>query len=86
MTESLVSNQATPTTIELVFDAVGVMIPVVTGFLVLFAGSVGKLWEREREKKDTQVAWKTAVLVAVIELLAMGFFAGAMALGIMLDG
>jgi Na+-driven multidrug efflux pump len=76
------SNQAVPTTVELVFHAVGVMIPVVTGFLVLFAGSVGKLRERSRKEKDARVVWKTAVLVALIELLAIGFFAGAMALGI----
>ena len=33
--------------IELLFEAVKIMIPVVTGFTVLFGGSLGRLWERK---------------------------------------
>ena len=72
-------------TVKLIFDAVKVMIPVLTGFLVVFVGAVGKLWDMSRKppgSEDIRISWVTAGLVVVVGVWGLGFWAGAMEFGI----
>jgi hypothetical protein len=74
---------ATPTkpTVELVFQAVSVMVPVVTGYLILFVGAMGRLWELSSERR-LRLAWRFAGFTVIAGLLSLGCWAGAMAGGI----
>ena len=49
--------------VSLIFDATKVMIPVITGFTVLFAGSVGKIWQLRHENKPLHIVWWLVGLV-----------------------
>lgn len=50
--------------VNLVFDAAKIMVPVVTGFAVLFAGSVGKLWQAGQPiGRSTIARWLTRIAV-----------------------
>ena len=58
-------------TIALLKDAVSIMIPVITGFVVLFSGSMGKLWDTARSKSAGPISWTLAgisLLLAVVSL------------------
>ena len=58
-------------TIALLKDAVSIMIPVITGFVVLFSGSMGKLWDMARSKSAGPIPWTLAgisLLLAVVSL------------------
>ena len=66
--------------VSLVFDASKTMVPVVTGFAVLFAGSLGKLWQMGQANGRSTIAWWRASIAVALTLLSLGFFAGAMAL------
>lgn len=59
-------------TVKLIFQAMNVMIPVVTGFLVLFVGSIGKLWHIHRSDNKIRIAWKTASIVVLISRTCLG--------------
>lgn len=58
-------------TIALLKDAVSIMIPVITGFVLLFCGSMGRLWDTARSKSAGPVSWTLAgisLLLAVVSL------------------
>ena len=65
---------------RLIMEAVKTMIPVITGFLVLFVGGLGKAWELSRG----QQAWRVPVWVAsgpvLAGIMALGCYASSMAL------
>jgi hypothetical protein len=65
-------------------EAAQTMIPVITGFLVLFVGGLGKVFELSR---GDQHAWRVSVWSAsapiVAGIIALGCYASAMALAIM---
>ncbi len=64
--------------IYLLFDAGKLMIPVVTGFIVLFGGSLGQLWI----KGKTQFSLfqrSLIVLTMFLGLSSLGVWTGAMA-------
>ena len=67
--------------VSLVFDAAKIMVPVVTGFAVLFAGSVGTV-----SRMGRSISWWPARTAVALTLLSLGFFAGAMALADELSG
>jgi len=57
--------------VALLKDAVSIMIPVITGFVVLFCGSMGRLWDTARSKSGGPVSWTLAgisLLLAVVSL------------------
>jgi hypothetical protein len=65
-------------TSKLLFEAVKVMIPVLTGFLTVYAVGIGKLWDR----RNTPVQRFDLMWLAVISSLAFlsfGFWALTMA-------
>ena len=65
--------------VSLVFDAAKTMVPVVTGFAVLFAGSLGKLWQMRQATDGPTIPWSRASIAVLLAILSLGFFAGAMA-------
>ncbi|NEP16130.1 MAG: hypothetical protein F6J97_04410 [Leptolyngbya sp. SIO4C1] len=75
-------NSDAPHTVDLIFQAVSVMVPVVTGYLLLFVGAMGKLWELSMQKR-LKVAWRLAGYTLLAGVLSLGCWAGAMAGGIM---
>jgi hypothetical protein len=70
-----------PHTVELIFRAVNVMLPVVTGYLVLFVGAIGKLWQLS-EEYNLIIRWNMANFTIITGIFSLGCFAGAMAFGI----
>lgn len=80
-TEEMSTTPTTPT-IELVFQAVNVMVPVVTGYLILFVGAIGRLWELSSER-SLRLNWRFAGFTVITGILSLGCWAGAMAFGIM---
>lgn len=71
-----------PNPVELIFRAVNVMLTVVTGYLVLFVGAMGRLWELSEEHRLT-IDWNLASLTIITGVFSLGCWAGAMAFGIM---
>jgi hypothetical protein len=63
----------TSQTINLLKDAVSIMIPVITGFVVLFGVSIGKLWQTSDASKRASYPWcnaGVAIFFALISLFA----------------
>lgn len=63
----------TSQTINLLKDAVSIMIPVITGFVVLFGVSIGKLWQTSNSSKRASYPWcnaGVAIFIALISLFA----------------
>ena len=68
-------------TINLIFEAVGIMVPVITGYLVVFVGGVGTLWEVST-KRFVKINWRLVCVTLLLGLLSLGTFAGAMHFGL----
>ncbi|MBE9067188.1 hypothetical protein IQ260_11025 [Leptolyngbya cf. ectocarpi LEGE 11479] len=68
-------------TIDLIFEAVGIMVPVITGYLVVFVGGVGTLWEIST-KRLVKINWRLVGVTLLLGLLSLGTFAGAMHFGL----
>jgi hypothetical protein len=45
-------------TVGIIKDSVSLMIPVLTGFILLFGGALGKLWERPRLASAGTISWR----------------------------
>ena len=75
-------TQSSVETVELVFQVVSIMVPVVTGYLVLFVGAIGRLWELSRDRQ-LRLAWRFIGFTVVAGVLSLICWAGAMATGIM---
>ena len=77
---AVLAQYAGEATARLVMEAVKTMIPVITGFLVLYVGGLGKAWELGR----SQQVWKVPVWGAsapiLAGILALGCYASSMAL------
>jgi hypothetical protein len=59
--------------ISLLKDAVSIMIPVITGFVVLFGASIGKLWQTTDASRRASYPWLNAgvaIFFAFISLFA----------------
>ena len=69
-------------TVDLFFQAVNVMIPVVTGFLILFMGAVGTLWQMSTAERPLRIAWRWIYATVIFGVLSFGFFAWSMHYGI----
>lgn len=68
-------------TVDLVFQAVSIMIPVVTSYLVLFVGAIGALWDMS-SRRPVKFNWRMASGTIGTGTFALGLFAGAMHFGI----
>ncbi len=68
-------------TTKLLFDAVKVMIPVLTGFLTVYAAGIGKLWEK-RSTAIERFDLKWLLIISVLVLLSFGCWALTMAAAI----
>ena len=79
---SATSTQSSVETVELIFQVVSIMVPVVTGYLVLFVGAIGRLWELSSERQ-LRLAWRFISFTVVAGVLSLACWAGAMATGIM---
>jgi hypothetical protein len=66
--------------VKLLFDATKTMIPVITGFLVFFAGTLGTPWIGVNVAREHLVTIGT---VALLGLGALGFWTGTMPFCIM---
>ena len=70
-------SDAHTVTIDLVFRAVGIMVPVVATYLVVFIGGVGTLWEVST-KRFVKISWLWVSITLAIGLLSLGIFAAAL--------
>lgn len=64
-------------TAEFILEIVKVMVPVLTGLLVLVAKGVGTLWERKQKLTANDFIFVSAI--AVFGFLSFGCWAGALA-------
>ena len=68
-------------TTKLLFGAVNVMIPILTAFLTIYAGGIGKIWMKPEWKFNrSDIFWNIAV--STFALLAFGSWALTLAGGI----
>ena len=67
--------------IGLLKDFVSLLVPIVTGYLVLFSGSIGKLWlEHKSDLIHVRVIILLAGLSVVVGLLSISILMGTMSL------
>ena len=59
--------------INYLFESCKIMIPVVTGFIVLFGGSIGRLWESGKD-----VEWRWAGWTLILSIISLGLWSGTM--------
>lgn len=68
MNETDLSTQETAA-VNMLFEAAKLMIPVVTGFLVLFGGILGQLWEKQSTMlQEHRLLAATPVIFGVLSL------------------
>lgn len=66
-------------TLQLLKDAISIMIPVVTGFVALFGATLGKIWEWNRGRDHRQEAsWRLAAATFGAAVLSLWTCFGAM--------
>jgi hypothetical protein len=58
------------------FEAAQIMIPVITGYLVIVVGSIGKVWEKRKELSD--IRWRYLIHSTLLGLGALGFWIGVL--------
>jgi hypothetical protein len=71
-------DQFSPSQIEaikLLYESAKTFIPVVTGYLVLFSGSIGYLWKDERHAL-TQPLTKNAGATIILGIASLGVWSG----------
>jgi hypothetical protein len=61
--------------IRLLYESAKTFIPVVTGFLVVFSGSLGYIWRDERKILSASLA-KHAGLTIALGILSLGVWSG----------
>lgn len=71
-------NSGTLAAAELLFDAMKVMVPVVTGFATFFVGGAAKVWSN-----CSQGTRRWAAVTVVLALLSLGMWSGVMPFVIM---
>lgn len=64
--------------INLIKDGVSIMIPVVTGFIVLFGGSLGKQWQMAKSFPDSHIPWRIAGVSMCFALISLYICFGTM--------
>ncbi len=69
-------------TISLLLDITKVMIPVITGFILLFGGTIGKLWEFQRRDVPLKIDWGLVAVSLLSALISLSFFVGVMYLSV----
>ena len=69
-------------TIQLLLDATSIMIPVVTGFILFFGASIGKLWELKQSNSSLRVSWPLVACVFIASIASLTFFVGVAFLAI----
>ncbi len=67
--------------VDLMFQATNVMMPIITGYLVLFVGAIGTLWDMSNNR-PVRIDWRLVGTTLFIGILALGFFASTMHFGI----
>lgn len=67
-------------TIGLIKDAVSIMIPVITGFIVLFGAALGKLWDKKRADTTMIFSWAPSIISVLCSVLSLWLCFGAMGL------
>lgn len=67
-------------TIGLIKDAVSIMIPVITGFIVLVGASLGKLWDKTRVDTTIIIYWIPSIILILCSVLSLWLCFGAMGL------
>ncbi len=68
--------------IKFLFEATKVMIPVITGFIVFFGGSITRLWDPQRTDRSALIHWSSARAAVILAVLALGLWTGVMAFSI----
>jgi hypothetical protein len=58
-------------TINILKDAVSIMIPVITGFVGLFGISIGKLWQTAAASKRASYPWRIAGVAIFTALISL---------------
>jgi hypothetical protein len=67
--------------INLVKDFVTILVPVVTGYIVLFSGSIGKLWlEHRKDLMKTNLVPIFAGMSIIMGMVSISFCMGVMSL------
>ncbi len=61
---------------RLLFDAAEIMVPVITGYLILVVGSVGKIWEKRNELP--RIRWKLLIHSLLLGIGSLGFWIGVL--------
>jgi len=65
--------------ISYLFEATKVMVPVITGFLVLFGGSIARVWERSPLREWDPLQRRSAMFAVLLGLVSLGLWTGTMA-------
>lgn len=67
--------------IEIVKDSVTILVPVVTGYIVLFSGSIGKMWlEHRQDLTRVKLVLIFAGLSTIVGILSISCCLGVMSL------
>lgn len=64
--------------LEILFEATKIMIPVVTGFIVLFTGAVGKMWQIQKSDESLTIKWLWVGVTLGLAICSLGFWSGVM--------